>query len=68
MRRRGHPADISGGVRMKEAKFQTGTYEGELRWILCLVCGHKSFNQEDVERRYCGYCHEFYEEEDEARE
>jgi ribosomal protein L37E len=28
--------------------------------ILCLCCGLTSFNPNDVEHKYCGFCHEFH--------
>jgi len=29
-------------------------------YIKCLTCNKKSFNRNDVEYRYCGYCKEFH--------
>lgn len=29
--------------------------------ITCLCCGYRSYNQHDVDNRYCGYCHQFHE-------
>lgn len=29
--------------------------------ITCLVCGMKSYNQNDVEQKYCGNCHQFHD-------
>jgi hypothetical protein len=31
-------------------------------WIRCLICGMISYNQQDVEQRYCGNCHRFLAE------
>jgi hypothetical protein len=30
--------------------------------ITCPTCGRTSFNPEDVKQRYCGFCHEFLED------
>jgi hypothetical protein len=30
--------------------------------ITCLVCGLTSWNANDVENRYCGFCHRFHED------
>lgn len=32
------------------------------RSILCHVCGMRSFNQNDVDFKYCGKCHDFHKE------
>jgi ribosomal protein L37E len=37
-------------------------YAGEPLGILCLCCGQKSYNPEDITNRYCGFCHEFHSE------
>lgn len=29
------------------------------RSIHCLLCGRKSWNKNDVEQKFCGFCHEF---------
>lgn len=29
--------------------------------ILCLCCGMRSYNQHDIDGKYCGYCHKFHE-------
>ena len=34
----------------------------------CPDCGRRSYNRMDIERRYCGACHEFKEAPDEARQ
>lgn len=36
--------------------------------IQCLRCGHTSWNPNDVENHYCGYCHEYGTLVDEAEE
>jgi hypothetical protein len=28
--------------------------------ILCLRCGHRSYHPDDINQRYCGYCHQFH--------
>jgi hypothetical protein len=32
------------------------------RAIVCLICDRKSWNTNDVEKKYCGYCKVFHEE------
>lgn len=32
----------------------------ETPFIICPVCGLLSYNSNDIEQRYCGYCHAFY--------
>ena len=29
--------------------------------ICCLICGHTSYNQHDINHRYCGNCGKFHE-------
>jgi len=29
--------------------------------IECLICGSKSYNANDIEKRYCGHCHTFHD-------
>ena len=36
------------------------------RAILCLICGRKSWNQNDIDHKYCGHCHIFHKENDES--
>ncbi|MEZ4684172.1 MAG: hypothetical protein R2932_59175 [Caldilineaceae bacterium] len=31
--------------------------------IVCLCCGLGSSSPNDIEQRYCGFCHEFHSEE-----
>jgi ribosomal protein S27AE len=31
------------------------------RGITCLTCNKTSFNQNDIENLYCGFCHKFHE-------
>lgn len=31
-------------------------------WILCLRCGLRSYNPNDVKQRYCGHCHIFHDD------
>lgn len=33
--------------------------------IVCLCCGLGSSNPNDIDQRYCGFCHEFHGEESE---
>lgn len=28
--------------------------------IICLICGHESYNRSDINERYCGYCKMFH--------
>ena len=35
-------------------------YEGGRFVIRCLVCGMASFNMNDIEKKYCGNCHQFH--------
>jgi len=28
--------------------------------IACLRCGKVSYNPQDIENRYCGFCHQFH--------
>jgi hypothetical protein len=37
--------------------------QGEGDYIECLECGLRSYNQNDIEKRYCGHCHKFHEDE-----
>ena len=30
------------------------------RAILCLVCRQMSYNPNDIEHKYCGFCHQFH--------
>jgi hypothetical protein len=30
------------------------------RGIECLLCGHISWNKDDVAKLYCGFCHQFH--------
>lgn len=30
--------------------------------IICLCCGVRSFNPNDIENKYCGYCHQYHED------
>lgn len=38
------------------------------RWIRCLVCGLGSYNPNDIEQKYCGYCHVFHADDRAAAE
>lgn len=40
--------------------YETGCRGGQ-GYILCRVCGSKSFHPEDIAQRYCGRCHQFHE-------
>lgn len=42
--------------------YETGLRGGQIA-IICLCCGLGSNNQNDVEQKYCGFCHEFHSEE-----
>jgi len=33
------------------------------KYIRCLVCGRDSFNLNDIEHKYCGFCHKFHEDQ-----
>jgi ribosomal protein L37E len=33
-------------------------------FIRCLICGRESFNPNDIDQKYCGYCHVFHGEVD----
>jgi hypothetical protein len=35
-------------------------------WIRCLRCGLGSYNPNDIQHKYCGYCHIFHEDFAEA--
>jgi hypothetical protein len=37
-------------------------YRGGLPSIICLCCGLGSSNPNDVQNRYCGFCHEWHSE------
>lgn len=41
--------------------YQIGLRGGELA-IQCLCCGLGSFNSNDIEQKYCGFCHEWHSE------
>lgn len=30
--------------------------------IRCLMCGKMSYNKKDVEKKYCGNCHQFHDQ------
>ena len=36
--------------------------DGRVRTITCLRCGLSSFNQNDIDQKYCGHCHVFHED------
>lgn len=39
-----------------------GKFDGRLeKGIKCLRCGRTSWNQNDVEKKYCGSCHQFHD-------
>lgn len=40
-------------------------YRGGHPGIVCLCCGLGSSNFNDIQQRYCGFCHEFHSEETE---
>lgn len=42
----------------------TIVYEkGQPASIVCFSCGFVSYNQNDIENRYCGRCHLFHDDE-----
>jgi len=41
-----------------------GQSSGQGRWIKCLKCNRVSHNENDIQNRYCAYCKEFHEEDD----
>lgn len=43
-----------------ETTYATG-WDGDQLWIRCKICGLRSFNRNDVENRYCGFCHKFHD-------
>lgn len=53
--------------KRKQAKIQKPTYEiitdkdTGSKGITCLDCGLTSYNEHDIEQKYCGNCHEFHE-------
>lgn len=32
-------------------------------WIECVTCGLRSYNQNDIDNKYCGHCHMFHEDQ-----
>jgi ribosomal protein L37E len=36
--------------------------DGHVRTITCLRCGCSSFNQSDIDQKYCGHCASFHED------
>lgn len=39
--------------------FFISVLEGQ-KSITCLCCGRASYNPNDIEQKYCGFCHEFH--------
>ena len=35
--------------------------EQDAEFIQCLRCGSRSFHPKDIEEKYCGFCHVFYD-------
>lgn len=46
---------------MPDDSYRTGTDENGHQYIECSTCGRRSYNVNDIEHRYCGYCHIFHE-------
>jgi len=46
---------------MEKPTYEIGGQSEPIRWILCLVCGYKSWNVHDIEQKYCGHCCQFHE-------
>jgi hypothetical protein len=44
----------------KKLTYRIEEAEDGLRKITCLICGMTSYNQNDVEQKYCGSCHQFH--------
>jgi ribosomal protein L37E len=42
-----------------------GEHKGQ-PFILCHHCHRRSYNVNDVEARYCGFCHQFHDDRDAA--
>lgn len=36
---------------------------GENPSITCMTCGKTSYNSNDIEKRYCGFCNKFHKDE-----
>lgn len=49
-------------VSRVERTYEIGSSRGDA-FILCHVCGKKSFNPNDIASLYCGNCHEFHDRE-----
>jgi hypothetical protein len=32
------------------------------QFIRCLLCGLASYHPEDIQQKYCGYCHVFHDD------
>jgi len=46
----------------KTFRIAHGKFDGRLeKGIKCLRCGRTSWNQNDVEKKYCGSCHQFHD-------
>jgi hypothetical protein len=41
--------------------YEISMFDGNFS-ILCLCCGKRSFNTNDIEHRFCGYCGEWHSE------
>lgn len=50
-------SEVRGAPRMKTYLLVQGGSA-----ILCLRCGLRSFNANDIQERYCGHCHQFHVE------
>jgi hypothetical protein len=42
-------------------RYRIGKDDGRYPWIECAQCGMRSYNRNDIEQRYCGYCHQFHD-------
>jgi len=50
-------------TRASAKTYELGIDGGRYRWIECLRCRRRSYNLNDIEQRYCGFClcHAFHE-------
>jgi hypothetical protein len=55
------PASHSEPHRIEGDTFVVSTWPDGRRNIYCLLCDRCSYNPNDVENLYCGFCHRYHE-------
>lgn len=46
---------------LAEHTYIIGTDDNGSQWIQCNQCNMKSYNSNDIEHKYCGFCHDFHD-------